>query len=191
MTFQLFASVSARRSHSANASSAAVAVFEKYATSGVAPDSINLGGLLSSLVPGRPAIEMKELKEYTPAPAPAALPPVPPPERYVHPELKDWGFKAHGAQTNLVRWAIARMPDDYSSQDIVALLKREGEWLQAPEVSVVLTRMKRRGEIEEIRRSAGPHPALFRKPASPASPADTSDDSVANTETTATSAAVS
>jgi hypothetical protein len=170
---------------------AAVELFEKYATSGLAPDSINLGGLLSTLVPGQPTIEIKELKECTPAPAPAALPPVPPPERYVHPELKHGNFAGHGAHANLVRWAIARMTHDYSLHDILALLKREGRGLRAPEVSVVLTRMKARGEIEEIRRSAGPHPALFRKPESAASPTDASVGAVTNTDPTATSAAVS
>jgi hypothetical protein len=44
--------------------------------------------------------------------------------------------------------------------------------LRTAEISVVLTRLKSRGEIEEIRRSHGPKPALFRKPnfASPVEP---------------------
>jgi hypothetical protein len=45
------------------------------------------------------------------------------------------------------------MTDDYTVGDIAALLKREGYRMPSAHVSVVLTRLKRRGEIEEI--SAG------------------------------------
>lgn len=169
---------------------AALDVVEKYAARGHAPHSMELGSLVAALLPSRQPVELKELPAPSPPPAPAALPPPPPVERYVHPELKHWKFSGHGAQANLVRWAIARMTDDYSLHDIAAMLKREGTGMDSPEISVVLTRLKARGEIEEIRRSAGPHPALFRKPEGATFLATASDDSGANTEATATPAAV-
>ena len=54
--------------------------------------------------------------------------------------------------------------DDYDLRDIQELLKREGSPLKSAQISVVLTRMKGRGEITEIGGAAGPHPALFRRP---------------------------
>jgi hypothetical protein len=175
---------------------AAFDVVEKYAASGHRPKSMQLGSLLSALLPSRPAVELKELSTSAtptslPPPARAALPPTPPVERYVHPELKALRYNLHGRNSNLVRWAIQRMKEDYSLHDIGAMLEREGAPVRPPEISVVLTRLKARGEIEEIKRSAGPHPAIFRKVESatpfPANP----EDSAANTETTAMAAAVS
>ena len=90
-----------------------------------------------------------------------ALSPVP---RYVHPELVAFQSGCHGQDTELVRWAIRHITDDYSLHDISALLKQEGSPLASPKISVVLTRLRSRGEIEEIKRSAGPKPAIFRKP---------------------------
>jgi hypothetical protein len=168
---------------------AAFDVVEKYAASGHRPNSMQLGRLVSALLPARPAVELKELAD-TP-PQPAALPPKPPVERYMHPELKAFPHNMHGRKTGLVRWAIQRMTDDYSQHDIGAILEREGAPVQPPGISVVLTRLKARGEIEEAKPSAGPHPALFRKPKNAASLVTDSEDSTVNTATTATPAAVS
>ncbi len=82
------------------------------------------------------------------------------------------------------------MTDDYSLRDIAALLEREGAPIDSPEISVVLTRLKARGEIEEIRPSAGPHPALFRKPENLTPLVTTSQDSALNTATTTLPAGV-
>ena len=139
---------------------AAVELFEKYAASGHAPSSINLGGLVSMLVPGRTTIELKELPAPPPPPAPAALPPVPRVERYVHPELR--ALQYNGSNSKYVRWAIARLDHDYTSRDIAALLEGEGHLMTSAEISVVLSRFKRRGEIEEIRPGTGRTPAVFR-----------------------------
>ncbi len=170
---------------------AALDIVEKYAARGHAPQSMELGNLVATLLPSRPTVELKELPASLPPPTSAALPPPPPVERYMHPELKAIRYDLHGGNGRRVSWAIQRMTDDYSLRDIAALLKREGAPMGFPEISVVLTRLKARGEIEEIRRSAGPHPALFRKPESPVSLVATSEDSVANTETPAMAAAVS
>ena len=159
---------------------AAFDVVEKYAASGHAPRSMELGSLVSGLLPSRAAIEVKELpvSAATPAPAsipppaPAALPPKPLPERYMHPELKAIPTNMHGRNSQAVSWAIQRMTDDYSLRDIHALLKREGFHIEPAQISVVLTRMKVRGEIEEIKFGYGPSPALFRKPEA-AMPAET------------------
>jgi hypothetical protein len=140
---------------------AAVQLFEKYAASGHAPSTIDLGGLLSTPVSGRPTIELEKLPASPPPPAPAALPPPPPVERYLHPELKAMSYRSNAA---LVRWAIGRMTADYSSHDIAAMLEREGEALPISSISTVLYRMKIGREIEEIQRGEGPHPAIMRCP---------------------------
>lgn len=95
--------------------------------------------------------------------APQALPPPPPPEPYMHPELKKIG-SWHGANTMRVEWAIARLTGDYTLQDIQALLAREGRRLEGAEISVILSRLKQRGKIEEIRCGIGRKPSIFRKP---------------------------
>ena len=56
------------------------------------------------------------------------------------------------------------MTADYSVRDIHELLEREGCGMPASKISVVLTRFKNRGKIEEIKRGSGPHGALFRVP---------------------------
>jgi hypothetical protein len=148
---------------------AAFDVVEKYAASGHRPNSVRLASLVSALLPSRPALKVKELSAAPPSPAPpapAALPRKPAVERYVHPELKAFPSSVHGGNGRQVWWAIQRMTEDYSLHDIVAMLKREGAPMQSPEISVVLTRLKARGEIEEIKRSCGPIPAIFRKPES-------------------------
>ncbi len=140
---------------------AAVELFDKYAASGHAPSSINLGGLITLLVPRRTTIEIAELPASPPPSAPAALPPPPPVERYVHPELR--ALQSKGSNSKFVRWAIGRLHHDYTSRDIAALLEREGHLMTSAEISVVLTRFKRSREIEEIRIGTGRTPAVFRK----------------------------
>lgn len=86
-----------------------------------------------------------------------------PPARKIHPELAAIAAR-RGNKGDIVAWAIRQMTDDYSVGDIVAVLRREGGDLSSSEVSVVLTRLKRRGEIEEIRHGFGRKGSLFRKP---------------------------
>jgi predicted transcriptional regulator of viral defense system len=89
----------------------------------------------------------------------------------MHPELRAirYGFGNNG---NIVSWAIQRMTHDYSLRDIAALLEREGSEIKSSEISVVLTRLKSRGKIKEIKRGSGPIPAVYRKPES-ATPSET------------------
>jgi hypothetical protein len=143
----------------------------------------DLGGLLSTLVPDGPSIELKEVAAAPIPPAPVALPAPPPVERYVHPDLKPLTHYSHGYNGRVVWWAIERMTEDYSLHDIAALLEREGAPLANPHISVVLTRLKGRGEIEEVKQSAGPHPALFRKPENPIALAPAVEDAPADTPT--------
>jgi hypothetical protein len=170
---------------------AAVELFEKYAASGQAPRSINLGGLLSTLVPDRACIELKELPALPTPPVPVALPPPPPVERYVHPDLKPLINYSHGRNGRVVWWAIERMTEDYSLHDVAALLEREGAPLANPHISVVLTRLKNRGEIEEVKQSAGPHPAVFRKPENPIPLAPAVEDVASDTPTSLSPVTVS
>ena len=99
----------------------------------------------------------------TPAPVPVHS------ARKMNPELKampsGWGNAG-----KVVEWAIRQMTEDYTVGDLRALLKREGWNMPSAAISVVLTRLKGRGLIEEIRRGYGRTPALFRKPASAISP---------------------
>ena len=136
-------------------------VIAKHMANGRAPSSFDLEVLL----PGFSAsARTHELKEISP-PAPVALLPTPPSpaERYIHPELEATGH-AHGSYTKMVRWAIGQMTRDYSLYHISALLAREGRTLSSAHISVVLSRLKSRGEIEEVRAAQGPIPALFRRP---------------------------
>ena len=102
-------------------------------------------------------------------------PPSPIPARYVHPELAVI-FARHGTKGDIVAWAIRQMSDDYSVGDITARLQREGINLSGAEISVVMSRLKGRGEIEEISRGKGRRGSIFRKPENPLSPGETATD---------------
>jgi hypothetical protein len=128
------------------------------------PKSLEIGSLISALIPSRPAVALPEPTAELP-PARPALPSPPPPKPYVHPELEAIGYR-FGNNTLIVRWAIQRMTEDYTVRDIAALLKREGRALSSAEISVVLTRLKGRGEIDELEQGRGRRAAIFRKPAS-------------------------
>jgi hypothetical protein len=167
---------------------AAFKVLHGYAASGENSHTLELGLLASAL---KPATSQTQLPQPPAAasPEPAALPAPLPVKPYVNPEIVALQSRLHGYDSRLVRWAIARMTDDYTLRDIAAELEREGTSMAPAGISVVLTRMKSRGEIEEIKRGAGPIPALFRKPESAIPPKATSNDSVSNAETTTASAA--
>jgi hypothetical protein len=154
---------------------AAFNVLHGHFVNGQGPNSLELSSLVSALIFSRPAVARPEQRAALPPPPPPPPPP-PLPKRYIHPELAAIG-SLFGSGTKIVRWAIQRMTDNYSLPDIVALLEREGRPMRSAEVSVVLTRLKSRGEIEEIQRSSGPIPAVFRKPenviAPPMEPSDT------------------
>ena len=144
---------------------AAVRVLRSHAAKGQSLSSLALGVLGSALLHGPQKAMVIESTPTKDAPQPAALPPPPPPPpRYVHPDLSHYRFHSHGGDSEAVRWAIKRMTGDFSLTDIAALLKREGGFLQNSQISVVLTRLKSRGELEEIARSQGPKPAVFRRP---------------------------
>jgi hypothetical protein len=63
-----------------------------------------------------------------------------------------------------VQWAIDRLTGDYTLKDIYALLTREGYHIRSAEISVILSRLKTRGKIAEIRCGNGRTPSIFRKP---------------------------
>ncbi len=137
---------------------AAFNVLHGYAARGDNPTTLDLASLISA-VPSTPpaALELA-------APAPALPAPPPPPPRYIHPDLTQYRFTGHGGDSEAVRWAIKRMTGDFSLTDVAALLEREGRRMMNSQISVVLTRLKRRGQIEEVECSAGPNPAVFRRP---------------------------
>ncbi len=153
---------------------AALHVIQTHTTSGRGPKEINLGAFVSGLFAGAPKTAVAQLAAPT-APAAAALPPPPPPKRYIHAELEELG-RFGAFHTEYVRWAITRMTTDYSLHDLEKLLRREGYVLSTAQISVVLTRLKKRGEIEEIAMSYGPNPARFRGPHNtPPTPTEAAD----------------
>lgn len=147
---------------------AAFNVLHGYVASDRAPKSLELGSLVSALARSSPGVSFPELA--TELPTAPALPPEPPVQRYMHPELKGLDTHLHGSYGRIVAWAIKQMKDNYSMRDIAALLEREGCPMGPANISVVLTRLKSRGEIEEIERGSGPIPAVYRKPTSATCP---------------------
>ena len=147
----------------------ALDIMENYATRGHIPQSMELGKMLSPLFSSHASVEVKELPASAtplPAPVPVALPAKPPEKPYVHPELLAVA-DCRGTNGKIVSWAIERMTEDYTIRDVAALLKREGaaKWMSSAQLSVVLTRMKTRGQIEQITPGRGRRPAIFRGPA--------------------------
>ena len=145
---------------------AALEVLHKHACADRATRPIDVGTYLPAFLasPGAtlPARQAPLLES-----APAAVPPPPaPPEYYIHPELKKFGDR-HGVHTAIVQWAIHRLSGDYTLKDIHALLAREGRPLRKAEISVILSRLKSRGEIAEVQRGNGRTAAVFRKPPAP------------------------
>ena len=57
-----------------------------------------------------------------------------------------------------------QLQGEFTIRDIHALLGKEGAPMQAPEISVVLSRLKDRKEIIETRPGSGRKPAVFRHP---------------------------
>ena len=140
---------------------AALGVFRTYSAKGQWPESLDLGSLTSALV--RPVHEVPARPASLPAPAPPSLPATPPPKPYIHPELEELTRHTR-TRVAIVRWAIGQMTENFSVADIRKLLEREGYPLGGPEISVVLTRMNRQGEIEEVEPARGRIGAIFRKP---------------------------
>ncbi len=95
--------------------------------------------------------------EPTPSVAPvAAIPP-----RYIHPELAV--LPKNHTNGDVVAWAMRQMTEDYTVGDLAALLKREGYALPGDKISVVLSRLKGRGQIVEVRRGRGRGGSLYRQ----------------------------
>ena len=140
---------------------AALGVLRNHFTAGQVSKPIELSSLTSAFLPSQPAIPSPEPTSCSPA-TPPGLPDKPPTPPYVHPDLQGLANR-FGQNGQAVSWAIERMTDDYSLRDIAALLKREGHPMRSAEISVVLTRLKKRGEIEETAPGHGPIPAVFRK----------------------------
>lgn len=144
---------------------AALNVLHKHACGDRATRPIDVGAFLPAFLvsPGAtPPGAHVPLLEYASVAAPRPAPP----EHYIHPELKEFRNR-HGGNTWKVKWAIDRLSGDYTLKDIHALLAREGSPLQGAEISVILTRLKRRREITEVRPGNGRKPAVFRKPQAP------------------------
>ncbi len=152
---------------------AALEVLQKHATASRGAKTIDIGALFPALLANPEAVSSARQLTLLES-APIALPPPPPPEPYIHPELKEIGTWRHGSNTLTVLWAIDRLTGDYTLKDIHALLKQEGRLLQSAEISVILSRLKSRGKIAEIRCGNGRTPSIFRKP-QPANDEQTED----------------
>lgn len=111
------------------------------------------------LAPAATVHRLEDRAESSPAPVnqPALIVPK------INPALAALG-SGFGCNGRAVSWAIQQMTEDYTVNDIAALLKREGFKMRGAEISVVLTRMKGRGQIEEISSGRGRRASVFRKP---------------------------
>ncbi len=143
-------------------------------------DRAKLVGAASAraLLPARTAHCLEDRPE--PAPPPSMPPAYAPPK--VNADLR--GLRSgYGGNGQAVWWAIQQMTEDYSLRDLASLLKREGGAMRSAEISVILTRLKKRGQIEEIRCGRGRRGSVFRKPASAtvpeAEPTDRTEEIVA------------
>ncbi len=139
---------------------AALEVLHKHAAASHGSKTIDLAALFPALLASQGAASPARQVTLVES-APVTLPPPKPPARYIHPELEKVVYR-HGGNTMAVQWAIERMTCDYTLQDIHALLTREGLPMRSAEISVVLSRLKGRGKIVEIRRGNGRTPAIFR-----------------------------
>ena len=157
---------------------AALKVMRTYTAGGDTRASAEPDRLVAALASFTPSVECRELAAPPPAvePAPPAAAPSPPPRpapkpRYMHPELEAIG-SGHGRNRSVVKWAIDRMTDDYTVRDLDALLTREGRPLRTECISLILALLKNAGEIEQLKRSSGPVPALYRTPTNTTPPVE-------------------
>lgn len=159
---------------------AALKVLRGYTAQGDTPGSTETNSLIPGLVPFTSQVEWKELD--APTPAVPETPPVPvSPPRYIHPELRAIG-NGHGSSSRIVEWAISRMTDDYTVRDLATLLKCEGHGMESADISLVLARLKNRGEIEQLKPSSGATPAVYRKLAKANPPNEESDAAMSGAE---------
>ena len=147
---------------------AALNVMHAYAASSNGPKTLELGALGLALAPS--TASQKETPATLPT-ARAALPAPQPKPPYVHPELQPI-ISSPFSDTRLVAWAIQRMTSDFTLRDIAALLEREGARMRHEKISVILTRMKNRGQIHEVERGRGRKAGVFRGPASATPPCE-------------------
>lgn len=164
---------------------AAVSVLKGYAEKGNTLKAVELGVLGKALL-GENAPDpllLENAVAQSAEPVPPVVPALPRPKPYIHPELeKVRGLNLHGSDTRAVSWAVARMTTDYTLVDVAKLLKQEGCNIRHAKISVVLTRLKNRGEIQEIRRGGGRTAALFAKPVLPAAQISEAVSEMSNTE---------
>lgn len=147
---------------------AAFKVLHSYAASGKSAPTMELGVLGRILTPAAP--EMALLAAATVPTEPTPAPALPAPKRYIHPELEAISKKDRKRNGLAIAWSIQRMTGNYSVGDLAALLRREGYSLSPAEISVIVTRMKKRGEIEEVSLGRGRRGSVFRKAAAAADP---------------------
>lgn len=167
---------------------AAIKVLKEHAHRGQSLTGLDLG-VLSWALQRSPATKPLLLEEKTESAVPEPPPALPPPKAYIHPELHALCRGKYGSDTRVVSWAIERMTDDFTLKDISKLLKREGNPVRHTKISVVLTRLKRNGRIQEIKCGRGPNASVFRKPESSADPAVSALDIISGNEETPPSVA--
>jgi hypothetical protein len=135
--------------------------------------------VVAAVAPSATAASNVQPPDSSCAPLPISLPA--PVARKINPALDALRSK-HGGNGKAVLWAIKQMTGDYTLRDIRALLEREGYQMPHAQISVVLTRLKSRGEIEEIRPGGGRIPAVYRKPDNTATEHVTTVESAGGTE---------
>jgi hypothetical protein len=167
---------------------AAIKVLKEHAHKGRCLTGLD-SGVLGWALQRSPATKTL-LLEATAEPAVPEPSPAPPrPKPYIHPELEPLSHGRYGTDTRVVSWAIGRMTENFTLKDISKLLKREGNPMHNAKISVVLTRLKRNGRIQEIECGRGPNASVFRKPESSFNSPVPAADSISGSEETPVSEA--
>jgi hypothetical protein len=166
---------------------AAIKVLKEHAHKGQSLTGLD-SGVLGWALQRSPATKTLLLEATAEPAVPKPAPALPRPKPYIHPELESLSGGMYGRDTRVVSWAIARMSEDFTLNDISKLLKREGSGILNAQISVVLTRLKRNGRIQEVKCGRGPNASVFRKPESTGHSAVPSTDALNGNQETIVSA---
>jgi hypothetical protein len=167
---------------------AAIKVLKEHAHKGRCLTGLD-SGVLGWALQRSPATKTLLLEAKTDSAVPEPAPALPRPKPYIHPELESLSRGMYGSDTRVVSWAIARMSEDFTLNDISKLLKREGNPMRHAKISVVLTRLKGNGRIQEIKCGRGPNASVFRKPESSVNSPVPAANSISGSEETPVSEA--
>ena len=130
-----------------------LAAYERIRTDLLTPPDESAPPPPSAELPSLPAHGLTDVPSVDPSAAP------------IDPRLIQMGI-GWGGSRRMVAWAIERLQGNFDLHDIASLLKREGCALKTTDISVVLSRLNGRGEIEQVTAGHGRTGAVYRQPCS-------------------------